>query len=98
MRRKTTPRPRRHRPGRRLRRGRPRPPAYGATRAAAARFLGSYPLGAPEATGAAILAIVDAEEPPLRVLLGGPPLQMARDAYTRRLATWEQWERVSEAA
>ena len=73
-------------------------PAYDATRAAAAQFLGSYPLGAPEATGAAILAIVDAEEPPLRVLLGGPPLQMARDAHTRRLATWEQWERVSKAA
>lgn len=42
------------------------------TRALAAWSLGSYPLGAPEATSAAILAAVDAEEPPLRVILGGP--------------------------
>jgi hypothetical protein len=41
---------------------------------------------------------VDAEDPPLRLLLGGPPLQMARDAYTGRLATWERWDRLSKAA
>jgi hypothetical protein len=42
--------------------------------------------------------VVDADEPPLRVLLGVPPLQIVRDAYDERLATWAAWKDVSEAA
>ena len=42
----------------------------------------------PEATGEAVLAIVDAEERPLRVFLGAPPLQFARNANAQRLSAW----------
>jgi NAD(P)-dependent dehydrogenase (short-subunit alcohol dehydrogenase family) len=52
--------------------------------------------GDPDATGPAILEIVDAEEPPLRVLFGEWALeQLVRPEYERRLATWEQWQELS---
>jgi NAD(P)-dependent dehydrogenase (short-subunit alcohol dehydrogenase family) len=54
--------------------------------------------GVPEATGPAILEIVDAEQPPLRVFFGAGPLQMIRPEYAQRLATWEQWDELSKAA
>jgi NAD(P)-dependent dehydrogenase (short-subunit alcohol dehydrogenase family) len=54
--------------------------------------------GDPEATGEAILKIVDAEQPPLRFIFGNTSLPMARAAYADRLATWEAWEAVSNAA
>jgi NAD(P)-dependent dehydrogenase (short-subunit alcohol dehydrogenase family) len=37
-----------------------------------------------------LLKVVDAENPPLRVLLGRP-LSDIRAAYEERLATWEEW-------
>jgi NAD(P)-dependent dehydrogenase (short-subunit alcohol dehydrogenase family) len=54
--------------------------------------------GDPAATRTAILAIVDAEEPPLRVFLGDGPLALATGDYESRLATWREWEPVSVAA
>ena len=54
--------------------------------------------GDPQATSEAILSVVDAEEPPLRFALGSTVLPMARAVYTGRLATWEAWESVSNAA
>ena len=72
--------------------------AYDAVRARADQSRASYPYGDPDATAEAILAVVDAEEPPRRILLGAPPLQIIRDAYDERLATWEAWEPVSKAA
>jgi NAD(P)-dependent dehydrogenase (short-subunit alcohol dehydrogenase family) len=54
--------------------------------------------GDPEATGAAILEIVDAAEPPLRVFFGDGPLGMIREEYARRLAEWEQWSDLSVRA
>ena len=77
--------------------GRPLP-AYERVRAHAAQFLGDYPLGDPRATADAILTIVDAEQPPLRVLLGAPPFALVRDAYEQRLAAWAAWDDVSRAA
>ena len=56
------------------------------------------PDGDPEATRAAILAVVDAEEPPLRIIFGDGPLQMLTAIYESRLATWRKWEAVSIAA
>ena len=46
----------------------------------------------------AILEIVDAAEPPLRVFFGVGPLAIAKADYASRLATWEQWNHVSELA
>ena len=54
--------------------------------------------GDPEATGAAILELVDADEPPLRVFFGTFPLAVAQRAYADRLATWRAWQSVSERA
>ncbi len=55
--------------------------------------------GDPEATGPAILELVDAEEPPLRVFFGEWALeQLVRPEYEQRLATWEQWQDLSARA
>jgi NAD(P)-dependent dehydrogenase (short-subunit alcohol dehydrogenase family) len=54
--------------------------------------------GDPEATADAVLKLVDADDPPLRLGLGNSILPRARDAYAERLATWEAWEDVSNAA
>jgi len=45
--------------------------------------------GDPEATAEAILKLVDAENPPLRLGLGTSILPRARAAYAERLETWE---------
>jgi NAD(P)-dependent dehydrogenase (short-subunit alcohol dehydrogenase family) len=60
--------------------------------------LSSMEKGDPAATPEAILKIVDAENPPLRFFVGNMNLPMARAAYAARLATWEAWETVSNAA
>ena len=54
--------------------------------------------GDPTATPAALFAVVDAEQPPLRLFLGRHNLPEVRAAYAERLATWEAWAPVSEAA
>lgn len=54
--------------------------------------------GDPHATPQAIFRIVDAEQPPLRFILGSQGLPWIRGAYSERLATWEAWEEVSNAA
>jgi hypothetical protein len=54
--------------------------------------------GDPEATAEAMLKLVDAENPPLRLGLGTSILPRARAAYAERLETWEAWEDVSNAA
>ena len=54
--------------------------------------------GDPDATAEAILKLVDADDPPLRLGLGTSILPRARAAYAERLATWEAWEDVSNSA
>ncbi len=54
--------------------------------------------GDPQATAEAVLQLVDAPEPPLRFMLGNQNLPQVRAAYADRLATWEAWEEVSNAA
>ncbi len=54
--------------------------------------------GDPKASAAAVLKIVDAEKPPLRVFFGDLPLQLAKADYESRLATWEEWQSVSVLA
>jgi NAD(P)-dependent dehydrogenase (short-subunit alcohol dehydrogenase family) len=60
--------------------------------------LSSSEKGDPAATAEAVLKIVDAENPPLRFFVGNTGLPIARAAYAARLATWEAWEAVSNAA
>jgi NAD(P)-dependent dehydrogenase (short-subunit alcohol dehydrogenase family) len=54
--------------------------------------------GDPKASAAAVLKVVDADEPPLRVFFGRAPLELARADYEQRLRTWEQWQSVAESA
>ncbi|MGY1601865.1 SDR family oxidoreductase [Geodermatophilus sp. SYSU D00815] len=54
--------------------------------------------GDPAASAAAVLAVVDAEDPPLRIFLGGTPLRIATADYESRLAEWRAWEDVAIAA
>jgi len=54
--------------------------------------------GDPAATAEAVLKLVDSNDPPLRLGLGTSILPRARAAYAERLATWEAWEDVSNAA
>ncbi|RDH76454.1 SDR family NAD(P)-dependent oxidoreductase [Mycolicibacterium moriokaense] len=54
--------------------------------------------GDPTASATAILKVVDAPEPPLRVFFGEAPLALAKADYENRLATWEQWQPVAVEA
>lgn len=72
--------------------------AYADLRARVFGGLASAERGDPQATAQAILSVVDAEDPPLRFALGSTVLFMARAVYAGRLATWEAWESVSNAA
>ena len=54
--------------------------------------------GDPEASGAAVLTVVDAENPPLRIFFGDGPLGIATRDYESRLSTWREWESTSIAA
>jgi NAD(P)-dependent dehydrogenase (short-subunit alcohol dehydrogenase family) len=54
--------------------------------------------GDPQATGPAILEIVDAENPPLRVFFGDGPLQIIHEEYARRLAVWDESSELSVRA
>ncbi len=52
-------------------------------------------IGDPAAAGRAILKIVDAENPPLRVLYGTSATHIAPAVYQQRLELWDQWKPVS---
>lgn len=54
--------------------------------------------GQPEATTSAIVKLIDAENPPLRLFLGKVALPWVKQVYADRLATWEAWNDVSVAA
>jgi NAD(P)-dependent dehydrogenase (short-subunit alcohol dehydrogenase family) len=75
-------------------------PAYDAYREKAAeqRKARAGNPGDPVATREAVLQVVDAEDPPLRIFFGEGPLKIASRDYESRLATWREWEPVSIAA
>lgn len=58
----------------------------------------AFEKGVPEATAEAVLKLVDAENPPLRLFLGSHALPWVRSAYADRLKVWEEWESVSNSA
>jgi NAD(P)-dependent dehydrogenase (short-subunit alcohol dehydrogenase family) len=61
------------------------------------RRAGTSP-GDPAASAEAILKVVDADPPPLRVFFGTAPLGIAEKDYDSRLATWREWQPVAELA
>ncbi|AGL19837.1 SDR family oxidoreductase [Actinoplanes sp. N902-109] len=54
--------------------------------------------GNPAATRTAIMKIVDAERPPLRVFFGSAPIGIATADYESRLAEWREWDAVAKEA
>src|SRR3954454_3866314 len=55
--------------------------------------------GDPQATGPAILELVDMDEPPLRQIFGASVFEtMIRPEYERRLESWERTNGLAEAA
>src|SRR2546423_9533919 len=76
-------------------------PQYDSLRQAMAERMRDNPpemTGDPVAAGPALLEIVDAQEPPLRVLFGTAPTMIVPGLYQSRLDTWKKWEHVSIAA
>ncbi|MGI3783038.1 MAG: SDR family oxidoreductase [Janthinobacterium lividum] len=59
-----------------------------------ARRSGTQP-GDPNASAAALLKVVDAEQPPLRVFFGAAALGVATKDYESRLAVWNEWQPVA---
>jgi NADP-dependent 3-hydroxy acid dehydrogenase YdfG len=70
-------------------------PAYDAARASLANFRTTTKHGDPKATASALLRIVDAAEPPLRVFFGDAGLPLIQREYAERIGTWERWNDVS---
>ncbi|MFF0413138.1 SDR family NAD(P)-dependent oxidoreductase [Kitasatospora sp. NPDC004745] len=52
----------------------------------------------PELAATALLALVDSDRPPLRLLLGSMVYDLAFDIARTRMETWAAWEPVSRAA
>ena len=71
---------------------------YDSARAAIRAVRGASIQGDPDATGSAILKVVDATDPPLRIFFGSGGLPMTRAEYARRIETWEKWNDVSVEA
>ncbi len=71
---------------------------YGDVRSQVIQRLQTMERGDPNATPEAIFSIVDTDQPPLRFILGSQNLEWIRGAYAERLATWEAWSAVSNAA
>ncbi len=74
-------------------------PAYDGVRAAFAKGMENPDtFGIPEATTPAILKLIDAPQPPLRLFLGKVALPFAKQVYEQKLAEWHEWQDVSNAA
>jgi NAD(P)-dependent dehydrogenase (short-subunit alcohol dehydrogenase family) len=73
-------------------------PAYDGLRERQQQWRASNVPGDPAASALAIMRVVDADPPPLRVFFGTAPLRIAEDDYETRLATWREWQPVAELA
>jgi len=71
-------------------------PAYEPVREQLAKMFTSDMLDDPRATVDAILKAVDADEPPLHLILG-PLLPLVKQTYEARIQAWELWEQFSRA-
>jgi NAD(P)-dependent dehydrogenase (short-subunit alcohol dehydrogenase family) len=72
--------------------------AYDEVRETNAKRRGSSKPADPDASGPAILKLVDAEEPPLRCFFGANAFNMVRPDYESRIASWEEWDWLAKEA
>jgi len=70
-------------------------PAYGEVAQRLGQMTGGKPAGDPAAAAQTLLKIVDADEPPLRVLFGHGFHQMIEQVYAERLKTWADGQDLS---
>ncbi len=63
-----------------------------------ARMSNPDTFGIPEATIDAVLKLVDAANPPLRLFLGKVGLPWVKQVYEGRLTEWEEWADIATAA
>ncbi|MEV5527646.1 SDR family NAD(P)-dependent oxidoreductase [Streptomyces prunicolor] len=73
-------------------------PLYQPIRDAVATAMDPATLPAPSATVAAVLAVIDAEQPPTRLVLGSSTFDQILPTHERRLKTWRDWESVTRSA
>jgi NAD(P)-dependent dehydrogenase (short-subunit alcohol dehydrogenase family) len=73
-------------------------PAYDSLRHRLGAFTGKMPAGDPVAAAQALLKIVDADNPPLRILFGQGFYPMVQQAYADRLKVWDDWQDLSLAS
>ncbi|TCC47436.1 SDR family NAD(P)-dependent oxidoreductase [Kribbella capetownensis] len=73
-------------------------PAYDGLREQIAAVVGKQPAGDPAAAAQALLEIVDADNPPLRILFGTGFYPLVQQVYADRLKTWSEWQDLSERA
>jgi NAD(P)-dependent dehydrogenase (short-subunit alcohol dehydrogenase family) len=73
-------------------------PAYAPVRDAVNAQFAGLPQGDASGVGAALLNVVDAEQPPLRLFFGTLPMHVVPPLYAQRLKTWEQWAGVAAQA
>ena len=72
--------------------------AYETVRARPAAYSVGWEFGDPAATSKAVFAVADADNPPLRLLLGKFAAHYAPEVYTERLKVWDEWKEVARAA
>ncbi|WP_199549048.1 SDR family oxidoreductase [Streptomyces sp. N35] len=73
-------------------------PGYDVVREGLAAFMATLDFGDPAAAGAALLEVVDAENPPLRVFFGTQGGELLPAVYEERLTTWAEWHEVAVQA
>ena len=73
-------------------------PAYDGLRRGLAGAMGKQPSGDPRAAARALLKIVDADRPPLRILFGQGFYPLIQQVYADRLQTWADWQDLSVEA
>jgi NAD(P)-dependent dehydrogenase (short-subunit alcohol dehydrogenase family) len=72
--------------------------AYEELHAAVVANMANVQHGDPSAAGAALMKIVDADNPPLRVFFGDFPIHFVPQVYAERLKTWQEWADVAAQA
>ncbi|RMQ47611.1 putative short-chain dehydrogenase/reductase [Pseudomonas cichorii] len=71
-------------------------PAYKEVHEAVNANFAAMPMADPQIVGQALLKIVDAENPPLRIFFGPLAAQVVPHVYAARLETWKAWADVGE--
>ncbi|QKZ13784.1 SDR family NAD(P)-dependent oxidoreductase [Spirosoma sp. KUDC1026] len=72
--------------------------AYAPLKASLQANYATLSMGQPEATAAAVLQLIESEQPPLRLLLGKLAYPLVKQAYNSRFAEWDTWAEVTMAA